>query len=66
MWKALCWKREENIEQKFVIVIDTRRIGIFNSDSKNITFIANLDSLRTEKDLSALRYAILDFMKRPT
>ena len=56
----------ENIEQKFVIVIDTRRIGIFNSDSKNITFIANLDSLRTEKDLSALRYAILDFMKRPT
>ena len=49
-----------------MIVIDTRRIGIFNSDSKNITFIANLDSLRTEKDLSALRYAILDFMKRPT
>lgn len=53
----------ENIEQTFIIIIDTRRIGIFDALTNNISFISNLDSIKTADDLLDLRYAMLEFMK---
>lgn len=53
----------DNIERKYVIVIDTRSIGVFNALSKQISIIANLDFVKDKSDLSDLRYNIIKFMK---
>lgn len=52
-----------NIEQKYVIVIDTRSIGVFNTLSKQISIIADLDFIKDKSDLCNLRHDIIAFMK---
>lgn len=52
-----------NIEQKYVIVIDTRNIGIFNVLAKQISIIADLDLIKDKSDLCNLRHDIITFMK---
>ena len=53
----------KNIEQKYVIVIDTRSIGVFNTLSKQISIIADLDFIKDKSDLCNLRHDIIAFMK---
>lgn len=53
----------DNIEQKYVIVIDTRNIGVFNVLSKQISIIADLDFIKDKSDLYNLRHDIIAFMK---
>ncbi|MGN0154914.1 MAG: hypothetical protein ACI4D0_03720 [Lachnospira sp.] len=51
------------IEQKYVIVVDTRRIGVFDARLKSISIIADLDLLQSKSDLVVLRHKIIDFME---
>lgn len=53
----------ENIEQRYVIVIDTRNIGVFDTLSKTISIIADLDFIKDKEDLHNLRNNIITFMK---
>lgn len=52
----------ENIEQRYVIVIDTRNIGVFDILSKDISLIADLDFIKNKSDLCKLRNDIIAFM----
>lgn len=52
-----------NIEQRYVIVIDTQHIGIFDSLSKRISIVADLDMIKSKTDLERLRYVIIVTLK---
>ena len=51
------------IEQRYVLVIDTGRIGVFDGISKELSIITNLDSLKDKIDLCDLRYSLIEFME---
>lgn len=53
----------ERIEKRFVIVIDTERIGIFDGYNKRIEMVAELDRLQNKLDLLALRKQLIDCME---
>lgn len=53
----------EKIEKRFVIVIDTERIGIFDGYNKRIEMVAELDRLQNKLDLLALRKQLIDCME---
>lgn len=53
----------ERIEQRYVLVIDTGRIGVFDAITKNISIITKLDLLKDKTDLSGLRHSLIEATK---
>lgn len=52
----------DNIEQRYVFVIDTRHIGIFDTELKNISLMADLDMIKNKSDLCKLRNDMIAFI----
>jgi hypothetical protein len=55
-------KCSDNIEQNYVIIVDTTRIGLFDAQSRRIHIISNLDSLKSKTELAELRNTIIALM----
>lgn len=51
----------DRIEQRYVLVIDTERIGVFDAILKKISIITKLDLLKDKTDLSDLKRSLIEF-----
>ena len=53
----------ENIGQRCVIAIDTKRIAVFNANTKQLTTIAQLDTIRDDENLQYVRKCLIETIR---